>query len=141
MEISELINGLAPDLLAREPFVRWARTRKVDADLPQVEVRYVFRGVGIEFICDEEERVHTVFLRPGEGERLLGTSFAELRRELLAAYGHASAEGCEVVLPVLGNKGRWERFDSVGMVFHFQYGWRSPSIELVTVMRADVVPS
>ena len=38
--------------------------------MPKTEIRYEFEGRGVEVICDDAERVQTIFLRRGEGESL-----------------------------------------------------------------------
>jgi hypothetical protein len=128
------------DLLAVPPFSGWTVTRSLDEDLPEKEVRYEFEGHGVEVLCDEAERIRTIFLHRGDGEALSEVAFSLGRRQVLDRFGFPSKSGAAVRLPVLGDKGTWDRFSFPAGSIHFQYRLDRDEIEMVTLMCRGVEP-
>jgi hypothetical protein len=127
-------------VLKSEPFARWTVTKSVETDLPTVEVRYVFNHHGIELVCDEDERVRTIFVHAGSDEELAEVPFTLGRHQVLERFGAPSQSGAPMQHPVLGKSGAWDRFASPSVTVHVQYRVDSDSIAMVTFMRPDVVP-
>jgi hypothetical protein len=127
-------------LLAIPPFSGWEVVRTVEEDLPSKEVWYEFEGHGVELICDESERIRTIFLLGGDGEALSEIPFSLSRREVLGRFGSPSNSGAAIRLPVLGDKGAWDRFALPAGSVHIQYRLDCDKIEMVTLMRRGTEP-
>lgn len=128
------------ELLRSPPFSAWHVSRSTEEDLPKKEIWYEFEGHGVEVICDEEERIRTIFLHRGDGEALAGVPFTSNRRQVLDYYGIPTKSGEAVRIPVLGDRGAWDRFCRQGAVVHIQYLLDRDEIDMVTYMRPDYVP-
>lgn len=127
-------------LLEADPFKNWPVERTVDDDSEPPEVRYVFVGCGLELNCDrEDEKVRCVFLQAEEhaGTVLSEVPFHLCRGEVLAHFGSLSKSGGPVSHPILGDFGRWDRFQSPEYSVHIQYKVRYDSIQMITLMRND----
>ena len=140
MQLGAYLGKHVNNLLAASPFVAWDVTRSVENDLPRKEIWYEFEGHGIEVICDEDERVRTIFLHRGEAEALAEVSFAASRTQVVAQLGAPSKSGKAVRIPVLGDRGAWDRFTGPDCVIHVQYMLDRDEIDMVTLMRPDAVP-
>ena len=127
------------ELLRAQPFSRWHAVRSVEND-PKPEVRYEFEGRGIEVICDEFERIRTVFLHRGDGESLVDVPFTLGRKEVLERFGTPAKSGGAARHPGIGDRGAWDRFTLQEGTLHIQYAVGRDEIDMITVMRADVVP-
>jgi len=127
-------------LLQSEPFTAWTVTRSVEDDLPVIEIRYVFTDHGVELVCDEDERIRTIFVHSGADEALSGIPFTTGRREVLKRFGTPSKSGAPTHHPKLGKSGAWDRFAHPSMMIHVQYRPDSDSIAMITLMRPDAVP-
>ena len=128
------------DLLAIPPFSGWEVRRSVEVDLPSKEVWYEFEGHGVEVICDETERIRTIFLHRGDGETLSEIAFSLSRREVLDRLGAPSKSGAASTIPVLGDKGAWDRFVVPAGAVHVQYRPDRDEIEMITLMRLGTEP-
>jgi hypothetical protein len=140
MKLAEYLGVRASKLLTSQPFCRWSVKRSMESDLPEKEVYYEFEDHGVDVICDEDERVRTIFLHAGVDESLSSIPFTSHRKEVLELLGPPSKSGVASRSPVLGESGPWDRFSLGGMAIHVQYRVDSDEIELITLMRADVVP-
>jgi len=127
-------------LLSALPFSAWEVTRSTEVNLPEMEIWYEFERHGVQVICNEDERVRTIFLHQGDGEALVAVPFPMTREEVLGHYGTPSKSGDAVRLPVLGDRGAWDRFSRPGVVIHVQYLVDRDAIDMVTFMRPDSVP-
>jgi hypothetical protein len=128
------------ELRTIRPFSGWGVTRSVEKDLPKKEVWYEFEGHGVEVICDEADRIQTIFLHRGDGEALSGIPFSLSRREVLERFGTPSKSGTAAPIPVLGDYGAWDRFTLPAASLHIQYRLDRDEIELITLMRPDAAP-
>ena len=86
------------------------------------------------------ERIRTIFLHRGDGEALSEVPFSGGRREVLARFGTPSKSGAPVRIPVLGDRGAWDRFSLPTVSLHFQYRLDRDEIDMITLMCADAVP-
>ena len=140
MTLADCLGAKMSELLAMPPFSEWKVTRSTEADLPTKEVWHEFEGHGVELICDESERVRTIFLHRGDGEALSGIAFSLSRRQVLERYGIPSKSGPPVQLPVLGERGAWDRFALPTATIHVQYRPDCDEIDMITLMRPDAAP-
>jgi hypothetical protein len=143
MSDKRLIDYLGADvneLLRSPPFSGWGVTRSIEQDLPKKEVWYEFEGHGVEVICDEADRVETVFLHRGDGEALSEVPYSLSRRQVLDHFGPPSKSGAADRIPVLGDRGAWDRFTLPEGSIHVQYRLDRDEIEMITLMRPDVLP-
>lgn len=128
------------EILSSEPFSGWHVVRSVENE-PKLEIWYEFDGRGVEVICDEFERVKTVFLhRGGDGERLVDAAFGMSRSQVLGCFGKPANSGGALRIPGIGDRGAWDRFALSNAVLHVQYGSVRDEVALVTLMRPDAVP-
>jgi hypothetical protein len=127
------------ELLNAEPFSGWEAVRSVETD-PTIEIRYEFEGHGVDLICDRSDRIQTVFVHRGDGEALVGIPFAMSRNQVLGRFGAPASSGRAVRLPVLGDRGPWDRFDIPEGVLHIQYAVARDEIDLVTLVLRHVMP-
>jgi len=121
IELAEFLGTHLSDLLTISPFSGWKVTRSVEEDLPKKEIWYEFEGHGVEVICDEDDRIRTIFLHRRDGEALSGVAFSLSRREILDHFGGPSKSGSAVCIPALGDKGAWDRFNLPAGSIHIQY--------------------
>jgi hypothetical protein len=127
------------ELLVAMPFSSWHPVRSVEND-PRPEVWYEFEGHGVEVICDEDDRIRTVFLHRGDGESLVDVPFGMTRQQVRQRFGVPAASGAAVRIAGIGDLGPWDRFALAEGVLHIQYSARWDEIDMVTLMRPDAVP-
>ena len=128
------------DLLKISPFSEWQVIRSVAEDLPSTEIWYEFEGHGVELICDEAERIRTIFLHRGDGEALSEIAFSLTRRQVRDRLGSPSKSGPASRIPVLGDKGAWDRFALPAGSVHVQYRLDRDEIDMITLMRRGTEP-
>jgi len=136
MNLLAFLGSPAADLLATAPFCTWPVTRSTQRD----QVTYEFDGQHVEFVCDEGDRIATIFLHAGVDESVSDISFTTGRGDVLARFGAPSRSGGASSHPILGESGAWDRFDGDDGVVHVQYRVNVDAIALVTLMRSDVAP-
>ena len=140
MPLADYLGRHIGDLLKSEPFSGWLTVRSVEND-PKLEVWYEFEGHGVEVICDEFDRIKTAFLhRGGDGESLIDVAFAMARSQVLGRLGTPVKSGGSVRIPGIGDRGAWDQFALPEGILHIQYSVARDEIDLVTLMRRDVVP-
>lgn len=140
MNVGNYLGRHVSELLAVPPFAQWEVARSTEEDLPKKEVWYEFEGHGVEVICDEDERIRSIFLHRGDGEALADLAFTSGREKVVAHFGPPARSGKAVKLPVLGDRGAWDRFVAPAWVIHVQYRLDRDEIDMVTLMRPDAVP-
>ncbi|MBL8785074.1 MAG: hypothetical protein JNJ59_09255 [Deltaproteobacteria bacterium] len=127
------------DLIGTEPFSGWYVLRTIETD-PKPEIRYEFEGHGVEVICDEFDRIRTLFFHRGDAESLVDIPFDLTRKEVLERLGRTAKSGQPVRLPGIGDRGAWDRFPLLNGALHIQYRTDRDDIEMITFMRSDAVP-
>jgi hypothetical protein len=137
--LADYLGRHVDELLRVEPFSGWRVVRSVETD-PKPEVWYEFEGRGVEVICDELDRIQTLFLHRGEGESLAGVPFSTKRQEVLERFGTPASSGGPVRIPVLGDRGAWDRFTVPEGSLHVQYSSDRDEIDMITLIRPDAVP-
>jgi hypothetical protein len=143
MRMADYLGRKASCLLEAEPFKNWSVERSVDDDSDPPEVHYTFRNGGLELSCDrEDESVSSIFL---EREEHAGTVLSDVpfnlgRDEVLARFGAPTKSGEQHSHPILGDYGPWDTFRLTEYTLHVQYTLDSDAIEMITLMRNDVVP-
>jgi hypothetical protein len=140
MRLLDYLGSHVTELLAQPPFSGWDAKRSTEEDLPKAEVWYEFEGRGVEVICDEVERIRTIFLHRGDGEALSELPFSISRREVLERFGAPSKSGDRVRIPALGDRGAWDRFTLPTASIHVQYRLDCDEIDMITLMHPDAVP-
>jgi hypothetical protein len=128
-------------ILRDQPFNSWTFERTPNEEVPIFGINYVCRPHGIEFSCDDDERIHTIFMHVGRvDERLLDVPPDLGRSGLENYFGPASRFGGQRLYPVLGVKGAWVRFDRNHYSIHVEFEPDEDRIRKLTLMRADVAP-
>lgn len=129
------------ELLESPPFKFWAFERSVDEDLPDRIINYTSDQQSFHLICDNDEKIQTIFLTADHfDETRFCIPFSLRRREALSLLGVPSKSGDAHTDPILGEYGPWDRFDCAGHSIHIEYQPHADRIKMVTLMRADVVP-
>lgn len=132
-------------LLGEPPFKNWDFEKSFEEDLDEPLIDYVCRNEGMDFVCDGDGRVNTIFLHSDElrsfKEEIRDLPFACSRDEVLLRFGSPSKSGRPVNNQALGRKyGAWDRFARPGYTVHVEYLLDNSAIKRITIMRADVVP-
>lgn len=147
LTIETLANYLgkkAAALLYDAPFKDWTFEKSLETGLEKPLVDYVFSEDGLDFVCDSDDNVQTIFLYCDESrcfrEGVKDLPFTSSRQEVLARLGPASKSGGRIRDPILGEHGEWDRFVRTGYVIHVEYRFNADVIKKITLMRADVVP-
>lgn len=142
-----LANYLGRDasiLLADAPFKNWIFDKSVETDLEKPRIDYVFAQDGMDFVCDGEERVRSIFLYAHESrcfkEGILDLPFTLSRQEVIARFGSPATSGGRISDQILGEYGAWDRFARPAYVIHVEYRLDADVIKKITLMRTDVEP-
>ena len=143
--LSSYLGKDASVLLSDAPFRDWAVTRTVEADLERPLIDYVFAQDGMDFVCDEKNKLNSIFLFADKSrcfrECVDDLPFGATRKEVIARFGPPSRSGGPLRDSVLGYYGAWDRFTCSGYVMHVEYRLHEDAINKVTLMRPDVAPS
>ncbi len=142
--LSKYLGMQARVLLADPPFKDWVVERSVDSERGAPVIDYIFPQSGIDFVCDEDDRVRAIFLY-ADGSRCFTGGVEELplgasRRDVIARLGAPSKSGGKISDPILGEYGTWDRFTRQCYAIHVEYRFDVDVIRLITLMRGDVVP-
>lgn len=131
-------------LLAAAPFKDWTFEKSFENDLEEPLIDYVFPKNGVDFVCDGQDRVTTIFLYSDETrcfkEGLGDIPFSSTRQQAIARLGSPSKSGDGINDPILGKYGPWDRFARPGYTLHIEYRVSTDRIKKITLMRPDVVP-
>ncbi|WP_146606172.1 hypothetical protein [Mesorhizobium kowhaii] len=128
-------------LLTSPPFKSWKFKKTVDDDLPEIRINYVSARNKFSIICDDDEKIDTIFIESGNLDRdLFSIPFLWSRDDVLSNLGAPSKSGEARRDPILGEYGPWDRFDEAHHSIHVSYQAHADRIRMVTLMRADVVP-
>ena len=134
----------ASNLLGDTPFRNWTFEKSFETDLEKLRIDYVFAQDGFDIVCDEEDKVDTIFLYSDQSrcfkEGVQDLPFTSSRQEVIARLGSPSKSGDRRSHPILGERGAWDRFARSGYVIHVEYRLDADFINKITLMRADVVP-
>ena len=140
MKLVKYLGALLSDLLTRPPFANVPTTRSQENELPEPEIHYEFGDLGLDVTCDADERIRTIFVHRSYHGELSPVPMNARRAEVLALLGVPTKRGDALHDPILGDQGPWDRFDTSTYSIHVQYQVHADKIDLVTLMRADVVP-
>lgn len=142
--IADYLGRPSSSMLEDAPFKAWRVERSVETDLDEPLVNYSFKNNGLEFQCDNDERISVIFMFAdkfnGFPEDLLEIAFSKSRAQTLEHFGVPSKSGKKTTHPILGEYGPWDRFSRAGHEIHIQYRTTADSIQQITFMRDDVVP-
>lgn len=134
----------ASTMLTDTPFKDWTFENSFENDLKLIN--YVFPHNGMDFVCDEDDKITTIFLYSDESRHfeaeLKDVPFSSTRQEVIECLGAPSKSGHKITDPILGVCGAWDRFGKHGYTIHVEYGVSDVDcIKTITLMRADVVPA
>ena len=142
--LSKYLGREASILLGDPPFKNWTFEKSFETDLERPLIDYVFSQNGMDFVCDEEDKVNSIFLYADESRCFTAgvqdLPFSASRHEVIARLGSPSKSGGGINDPILGEHGPWDRFARPGYAIHVEYWTDFDSIKKITLMRADVVP-
>lgn len=119
-------------------------------ELIEDEFHMEFRNAGITFVGSFDGRVQAILLHAREHEEYQeyqgplpeGIRFGDSRKKVRKALGEPTATGGGEMMPLLGEKAQqWDRYDWNSYSLHFEYAEGEKSIDLVTLMRPDAVPT
>ncbi|TPN34159.1 hypothetical protein FKO01_12075 [Mesorhizobium sp. B2-3-3] len=130
----------ASSLLTSPPFESWKFKRTFDNYLPDIRIDYVSARNKFSFICDEYEKIDTIFIEADNLDReLFDIPFSSSRNDVLGILGMPSKRGEPRTDPFLGEFGPWDRFDKADYLIHILYHAHVDRIRRVTLARADAV--
>jgi hypothetical protein len=142
--LARYLGRQASVLLADPPFKDWAFERSLETGLEKLRIDYVFAHNGMDFVCDEDDKVDTIFFYADKSrcfkEGVQELPFSANRREVIARLGSPSKSGGKISDPILGEYGAWDLFARPGYAIHVEYRLDVDVINKITLMRADVVP-
>jgi hypothetical protein len=142
--LEKYLGNPAATMLADAPFKDWKFEKSFENDLKKPRIDYIFPENGLDFVCDADDQVRTIFLYWDEHRRfedgLADLPFSSTRQEVMERLGAPSKSGGIVNDPILGEFGPWDRFAKFGYSIHVEYKVNADSIKKITLMRADVVP-
>ena len=138
MRLAAYLGRDITELLNAEPFASWHAVRTVETDSTH-EVRYEFDGHGFEVICDLLNSIKSIFIHR-DGASLVEIPFVMGRKQVLERFGLPAESGGATRFPGIGELGPWDRFPLPVGVLHIQYCAGKDEIDLITLMRPDVVP-
>ena len=94
-----------------------------------------------EMILSIDKTIRTIFIFPIQGI-LDGFDFDASRGRtfIIERLGTPSKSGQEMLLPILGRKGGFDRYDYDAYSIHFEYTLGQQSIEKITLMLPQVLP-
>ena len=142
--LASYLDRNASILLADPPFKSWSLEKFLESDLDKPLIDYVFAQNGMDFVCDAEDKVSSIFLYSDESrcfeEGVHDLPLTANRQEVIARLGSPSKSGGCIRDPILGEYGAWDRFARTGYTIHIEYRLDSDAINKVTLMRTDVVP-
>lgn len=141
--IEKYLGNRASDIFLETPFKDWVFERRVENDLREPRIDYVFIKNGIDFVCDGEEKIRTIFIYNDDNrcfeEGIEDFPFSLTRGEVLRRLGSPSKSGGLVNDPILGDSGAWDRFVRPDYSIHVEYRLHSDCINKITFMRSDVL--
>ncbi len=144
VQLAQYLGRESSVLLADPPFKDWIFTKSIETDLEEPRIDYVFAHNGMDFVCDADETVRSIFLYSEElrcfKETVQDLPFGATRQEVMARFGSPSKSGGSFSDPILGKYGAWDRFARGAYAIHVEYHLDGSGIEGITLMRADVVP-
>lgn len=139
--VIEYLGKPASTLLMSSPFKYWKFKKTISKDLPEIRIHYVSARNKFSIICDDDERINTIFIESDDFDReLFSIPFSSSRNDVLSIFGAPSKSGEARRDPFLGEYGPWDRFDDARHSVHILYHAHADRIKTVTLMRADVVP-
>jgi hypothetical protein len=142
--LAKYLGNPATALLAEAPFKDWIFTKSFEQDLDEPLFDYVFAQNGVDFVCNGDEKVTSIFLYSDESrcfkEGLHDLPFSATRQEVIDHLGSPSKSGGRINDPILGEYGAWDRFEQPGYAIHVEYRMDADHINKITLMRADFVP-
>ena len=141
---SAYLGKQASILLGDPPFRDWTFEKSIETDLDKPCTDYVSAQHGMDFVCDEDDRVTTIFLYADESrffeEGIEDLPFTLSHQEVTARLGFPSKSGGRSSHRILGDRGPWDRFDLPDYSIHVEYHLDVDRIKMITLMCADVVP-
>jgi len=142
--IASYLGKDASVLLAEPPFNSWTYEKSFEDDLEKPRIDYVFAQGGMDFVCDRESKVRTIFLYSDDlrcfNENVQDLPLTSSRQTVIDYLGVPSKSGGKINDPILGEYGAWDRFVRPGYAIHVEYRLDVDIINKITLMRADVVP-
>ena len=140
--LGTLIGKPAEQLMSAETLFDWDWQREPDAELERTY--YSAQGRALEFICDAQGTINTIFVRPCDPAVLapwqLPIEFATGRAKLCALLG--PPERCREAFddPIMGRMGAWDRFVMDGYLLHVGYNADCSAISMQTLMDVETAP-
>lgn len=141
MNIAKYIGGRISDLTAAKKFRTAKVIRSEEKKIKRPRVDYNFPDLGIGVVCDTDEKIRTIFLKPNSPSEstLPGFKFSMTRDQVREFFGIPVKFGEQSTSPILGPSGAWDMFQRDGYRIHIEYTVDSDTISMITLMGDDVV--
>jgi hypothetical protein len=109
---------------------------------------YINLGTGIEIGTEADKSLATIFLHSAghqgyaafSGLLPAGLTFSDTRQSARAKLPKPEASGERSDIQYIGPTGAWDRWAMPGYALHITYSLADDRVELVTIMRPDIVP-
>jgi hypothetical protein len=121
-----------------------------EPDLEEGEVPRIFLScpTGGYLLLHTAGRINTlfVFLVPTDeyeafsSELIAGLTRSSTRTDVRRTFGLPALSGEAQVVPMLGRKGAWDRYNQASLCVHFEYTEPEERVRQITVMTADTAP-
>ena len=134
----------ASAILSDTLFRGWRFNRSADRDLDKPVIDYIFLDHGLDFVCDEDDSVATIFLHADErrlfDEAIIDLPLSSDREDIIGRLGRPAKSGKGLQDPVFGDLGPWDRFLRPSYAIHIEYCVGVDRIKKLTLMRNDMIP-
>ncbi len=142
-DLEKYLGRSASVILSDPPFKDWAFEKSCENDLKRPRIDYVFQHHGLDFICDGNENVRTIFIYCDKNrmfeEGITDLPFSLNRQEVKNLLGSPSKSGGLVNDSILGDLGAWDIFERHGFSIHVEYKVGSDRINKITFIRTEEV--
>jgi hypothetical protein len=143
--IAQYLGRSAAVMLAVAPFNTWAFESSLETGAGAPIIDYEFPQNGLALACNGEGTIETIFVHsdargPAFPAGLSDIPWSSSRQQVIDRLGPPEKSGTPMKDPILGAYGGWTRFARPGYSIHVQYRVGADRIDMITLMRASVVP-
>ncbi len=141
----EFLNKDIHKLLHSSPFNQWLYEETIDEDQPSLERYITFTDKGLEVLCDEFNKIQTIFIDNNFDVSKLtivpAIDFSFDRTAIRNNFGEPNFLREPFTDEYLGKYGAWDRYDNPSYVLHFSYEVENENLKKITLMTVERAPS
>lgn len=136
--LSKYLGSPVELILDSDPFCNWPVEKTIESDLDPPILHYVFPERSLEFRCDENGLLTTIFVNSEKLDGLdmkhLGASFSWNRNDVLKELGEPTVSGDPINHPVLGSFGSWVKYLLKDYSIHLEFNLETDLVRRITLM-------